>query len=152
MSTMTKPATKLNATSEKGRDASLYYKTLVRSGYAPVNALEMYYEVHGTVAARPLISIHSWLGLANVFPSLARNRQLIAVELQGHGRTADIDRPMSFEQHADDIAALMNHLGIKQADFFGESFGGATAVMMAVRHPELVRRVVTFAACLGDIQ
>src|SRR5262249_54546261 len=129
-----------------------YYKTLVRSGYAPVNGLQMYYEIHGTVAARPLVTIHPWLGLANVFPSLIRNRQLIAVELQGHGRTVDIDRPMTFEQHADDVASLLKYLRIPQADFFGESFGGTTAVMMAVRHPEIVRRVAIYGSVLSKFE
>src|SRR5262249_21209381 len=137
---------------EKRRGGSFYYKSLVSSGYAPVNGLQMYYEIHGTVPARALVTLHPWLSLANVFPSLTRNRQLIAVELQGHGRTADIDRPMTFEQHADDIAALMNHLHIEQADFFGESFGGTVAVMMAVRHPELVRRVAIYGSVLGRFE
>jgi hypothetical protein len=82
------------------REGPVYHKTLVRSRYAPVNGLEMYYEIHGTMTTRPLVTIHPWLALANMFPSLTRNRQLIAVELHGHGRTADIDRPMTFEQHA----------------------------------------------------
>src|SRR5262249_26656283 len=90
--------------------------------------------------------------VAKVSPWLARYRQLIAVELQGHGRTADIDRPMTFEQHADDIAALLEHLRIGQADFFGESFGGTVAVMMAVRHPELVRRVAIYGSVLGKVE
>lgn len=107
--------------------------------------LEMYYEIHGTVSAKPLVTIHPVWGLANVFPQLTRNRQLIAVELQGHGRTADIDRPLTFEQHADDVAALMKHLQIERADVFGESIGGIVAVMMAVRHSDLIGRVVTYA-------
>jgi pimeloyl-ACP methyl ester carboxylesterase len=136
---------------EKKHEGPVYHKTLVRSGYAPVNGLEMYYEIHGTVTARPLVTIHPWLGLAGVYPSLIRNRQLIAVELQGHGRTADIDRPMTFEQYAEDIAALMEQLRIEQADFFGESFGGIVAVQMAVRHPEMVRRVAIYGSVLGKV-
>src|SRR5262249_20128684 len=116
---------------------------------APVNGLRMYYEIHGTARARPVVTIHAWLGVANVYPSLARNRQLIAVELQGHGRTADVDRPITFEQHADDIAALLDYLGIERADFFGQSFGGTVAVQVAVRHPEIVRRVAIYASPLG---
>src|ERR1700733_2270495 len=77
------------------------------------------------------------------------NRQWIVMHLQGHGRTADIDRPMTCEQHADDIAALLKHLKIEEADFFGDSFGGAIAVTMAVRHPRLVRRVVTYGSPLA---
>jgi pimeloyl-ACP methyl ester carboxylesterase len=137
---------------ERKHERPTYYKTMVTSRYAPVNGLEMYYEIHGTVTARPLVTIHPWLGLADVFPSLIRNRQLIAVELQGHGRTADIDRPMTFEQHADDIAALMGHLRIEQADFFGESFGGTVAVQMAIRHPEIVRRVAIYGSILSKLQ
>jgi pimeloyl-ACP methyl ester carboxylesterase len=80
---------------------------------------------------------------------LTTNRQWIAMDLQGHGRTADIDRPMTCEQHADDIAALLKHLKIERADFFGDSFGGTIAVMMAVRHPKLVRRVVSHGGSLA---
>jgi len=137
---------------EKKPERSFYYKTMVSSGYAPVNGLEMYYEIHGTGRAIPLVTIHPWLGLANVFPSLTRNRRLIAVELQGHGRTADIDRPMTFEQHADDIAALIRHLRIEQADLFGESFGGTVAVLLAIRHPQLVRRVAIYGSVLGKFE
>src|SRR6266700_231197 len=112
-------------------DGSAYYKTLVRSGYAPVNGIRMYYEIHGSSAARPLVTIHGFLGLRNVFPSLVRNRQLIALDLRGHGRTADIDRPLTFEQHAEDVVALLKHLRIGNADFFGESFGGIVAMLIA---------------------
>jgi pimeloyl-ACP methyl ester carboxylesterase len=94
--TMNKSVAEPNVAVERKRESSSYYKTLVRSGYAPVNGLEMYYEIHGTVTARPLVTIHPWLGLANVFPSLTRNRQLIAVELQGHGRTAGHRSPVNF--------------------------------------------------------
>ena len=137
---------------ETKRDGPVYHKTLVRFGYAPVNGLEMYYEIHGTTTARPLVTIHPWLGLANVFPSLTRNRQLIAVELQGHGRTADVDRPMSFEQHAEDVVALLKHLRIEQADFFGESFGGTIAVQIAIAHPEIVRRVAIYGSILSKFE
>lgn len=87
------------------RAPSTYYLSLLRSGYAPVNGFEMYYEIHGTgvpgAGKPPLVTIHPAWGLANVFPSLARNRQLIAVELQGHGRSTDVDRPLSYEQEAE---------------------------------------------------
>ncbi len=99
----------------------------------------MNYEIHGTVQSRPLVTIHPFVGLADVFPSLTRNRQPIAVELQGHGGTADIDRPLSFEQEAEDVIALLKHLQIDQADFFGESRGGITAILIAIRHPELTK-------------
>src|SRR5450631_1847143 len=129
---------------------STYFKTMVRSGYAPVNGLQMYFEIHGTAAGRPLVTIHPWLGLACVCPSLTRNRQLIAVELQGHGRTADINRPMSCEQDAEDVIALLRYLRIPKTDVFGESRGGAVAMQMALRHPEMVNRVVTYASTLGN--
>ena len=101
----------------------------------------MYYEITGE--GKPAVYIHPVLGHCGLIPGLTGNRQWIAMDLQGHGRTADIDRPMTCEQHADDIAALLKHLKIEQADFFGDSFGGTIAVMMAVRHPQLVRRVVS---------
>ena len=137
---------------EQQRVPSVYYRTMVRSGYAPVNGFEMYYEIHGTVKGKPLITIHPAWGTANVFPSLIGNRQLIAVELQGHGRSTDTDRPLTFEGEADDIAALLKYLEIEQADFFGESSGGIVAVMMAVRHPELVGRVASYAATFGSLK
>jgi len=86
-----------------------------------------------------LVTIHPFAGLANVFPWLTRNRQQIAVELQGHGRTADIDRPLSFEQEAEDVITLLKHLQIDRADFFGESIRGITPVLIAIRHPELTK-------------
>ncbi len=121
-----------------------YYRTLVTSGHAPVNGFQMYYEIHGTGPGRPLVIIHPARGTANVFPSLARNRRLVALELRGHGRSTDIDRPFTFEQQADDIAALLRYLEIDRADFFGDSSGGLLAVMMAVRCPELVGRIVSY--------
>ncbi|HEX2712708.1 MAG TPA: alpha/beta hydrolase [Candidatus Acidoferrales bacterium] len=108
--------------------------------------------MHGTVAARPLVTLHPFLGLANVFPSLTRNRQLIAVEAQGHGRTADIDRPFTSEQEAEDVVALLKQLQIDRADFFGESYSGITAVLIALRYPELVRRVVTYGSPFGTLE
>jgi pimeloyl-ACP methyl ester carboxylesterase len=126
------------------------YKTLARAGFAPINALSMYYEIHGVGDGTPLVTIHPFLGLANVFPELARRRPLVAIDLQGHGRTPDIDRPLTFEQEADDVAALVDHLGFTQVDLFGESFGGITAMLVASRHPELVRRVATYGSLLGD--
>jgi pimeloyl-ACP methyl ester carboxylesterase len=143
MTTLNQSATQPNTAVEKKHEWPTYYKTLVRSGYAPVNGLQMYYEIHGT--GKPLVTIHPVWGLADVFPSLISHRQLIAVELQGHGRTADIDRPLTFEQHAEDVATLLKHLQIEQADVFGESIGGIVAVMMAVRHPDLIGRVATYA-------
>ena len=113
-----------------------------KTGYAPVNGLKMYYEITGE--GKPAVYIHPIVSHRGLISGLTGNRQWIAMDLQGHGRTADIDRPMTCEQHADDIAALLKHLEIEEADFFGDSFGGAIAVMMAVRHPRLVRRVVSY--------
>jgi pimeloyl-ACP methyl ester carboxylesterase len=118
-----------------------------KTGYAPVNGLKMYYEITGE--GKPAVYIHPIVSHCGLIPGLTGNRQWIAMDLQGHGRTADIDRPMTCEQHADDIAALLKHLKIEEADFFGDSFGGTIAVMMAVRHPQLVRRVVSHGGSLA---
>jgi pimeloyl-ACP methyl ester carboxylesterase len=116
--------------------------------YADVNGINLYYETHGT--GRPLILLHGGLGSGEAFgpilPVLAADRQVIAVDLQGHGRTADIDRPIDIRLMADDIAALIEHLGFDQADLMGYSLGGGVAMMTAIRHPELVRRAVVASA------
>jgi pimeloyl-ACP methyl ester carboxylesterase len=118
--------------------------TVLKTGYAPVNGLNLYYEIHGT--GEPLILLHGGLAATEIFseimPSLSKNRQVIAVDLQAHGRTADIDRPLSYEAMADDIAALIKHLGFAKADVMGYSVGGGVAVCTAVRHPEVVRKLV----------
>jgi pimeloyl-ACP methyl ester carboxylesterase len=119
-------------------------------GYAPVNGLHMYYEIEGTGA--PLVYIPPALGHSglNAFPELATRHAVIKVDLQGHGRTADIpERPLSVEQYTEDIVALLKHLGIARADVLGQSYGGATAIMMAVRYPARVRRVVAYGATYG---
>jgi pimeloyl-ACP methyl ester carboxylesterase len=118
--------------------------------YASVNGLRMYYEIHGS--GSPLVLLHGAFGVANVFPQLAVNRKLIAVELQGHGHTADIDRPLTFEQMADDTAALLKQLGIEQADFFGYSMGGNVGLAIAIRHPGLVRKLVVNGSNAGKIE
>ena len=117
----------------------------VESGYVPVNGLKMYYEIHGS--GRPLVLLHGNLStigtsFGKVLPMLASTRRIIAVEQQGHGHTADIDRPFSLEQWAEDTTALLRHLGIEQADFFGYSSGGAVALEIALRSPTLVRKLV----------
>ena len=114
--------------------------------YARVNGLDLYYEVHGE-GGRPLVLLHgaiSAIGTSfGVFlPALARTRQVVAVELQGHGHTADIDRPLTIEQMAEDTVGLLAHLGIDEADLFGYSMGAGVALQVAVRHPEAVRRLV----------
>ncbi len=118
-----------------------------KTGYAAVNGLKMYYEITGE--GKPAVFIHPVVSHSGLVAGLTKNRQWISMDLQGHGRTSDIDRPMTCEQHADDIAALLKHLKIEQADFFGDSFGGTIAVMMAVRHPQLVRRVVSLGGSLA---
>jgi pimeloyl-ACP methyl ester carboxylesterase len=119
-----------------------------KGSYAEVNGLNMYYEIHGT--GQPLVVLHGAYmtidTMGEVVPELARTRQVIAVELQAHGRTADVDRPLSYEQMADDTAALLRHLGIEQADVFGFSMGGAVALQVAIRHPEVVRKLVVASA------
>jgi pimeloyl-ACP methyl ester carboxylesterase len=116
--------------------------------YAEVNGLRMYYEVHGT--GQPLVVLHGafmTIGAMGAFvPELAEARQVVAVESQGHGHTADVDRPFSYEQMADDVAALLRHLGIEQADVFGYSMGGGAALQLAIRHPALVRKLVVASA------
>ena len=112
--------------------------------YAVVNGLNMYYEIHGT--GEPLVLLHGGVGASEMFgpvlPMLAENRQIIAVHLQAHGRTADINRPLSFELMADDIAALLKHLGLERADIMGYSLGGGVALQTAIRHPDVVRKLV----------
>lgn len=112
--------------------------------YFQVNGLNMYYEIHGT--GQPLVLLHGGLGSTGMFgenfSQLAEGRQVIAADLQGHGRTADIDRPIRFELMAEDIAALLEHLGVGRADVMGYSLGGGVALRTAIQHPELVRKLV----------
>jgi pimeloyl-ACP methyl ester carboxylesterase len=116
--------------------------------YASVNGLSMYYEIHG--AGKPLVLLHGGFGVVGMFeqllPQLANTRQVIAVELQAHGHTADIDRPLSFEFMAEDVAALIKHLGLSNADILGYSLGGGVALQTVIRHPELVRKLVVVSA------
>lgn len=121
------------------------------TGYAPVNGLQMYYELHGAGTGVPLVLLHGslmtipgnwdgWLG------ELAKTRPVIAVELQGHGRTADVERDFSYENLADDVVGLLDHLEVPQADLLGYSMGGGVAIQTAIRHAERVRRVVSISA------
>jgi pimeloyl-ACP methyl ester carboxylesterase len=117
--------------------------------YATVNGLKMYYEIHGS--GRPLVLIHGggstiMSTFGRVLPELAKAHQVIAVELQAHGHTPDIDRPLSFEQDADDVAALLKQLDIEKADFIGFSNGGTTSLQIATRHPTLVHKLVLASA------
>jgi pimeloyl-ACP methyl ester carboxylesterase len=115
------------------------------SDYAEVNGLKMYYEIHGE--GKPLVLIHGGgstiqTSFGNIIPILAKHRQVIAVEMQAHGRTGDRDSDLSFEQDADDVAALLKHLKISKADFLGFSNGGQTTIEIALRHPELVGKII----------
>ena len=112
--------------------------------YADVNGIKLYYEIHGS--GRPLVLLHGGLGAIEMFgpnlPALAKGRQVIGVDLQAHGRTADIDRPLSAELMAGDIAALIKHLKLERPDIMGSSLGGGVAIHLAAQHPELVGRLV----------
>jgi pimeloyl-ACP methyl ester carboxylesterase len=118
-----------------------------QTGYAPVNGLEMYYEIHGT-GGIPLLLLHG--GLFNIdlqfgelILALAATRQVIAADFQAHGRTNDIDdRPLTVPNLASDVVGLLRHLNVEQADVFGFSVGGGVTTELAVRHPELVRKIV----------
>lgn len=124
-------------------------ETTVSSGYSDVNGLRMYYETYGQ--GNPLVLIHgggstiqSTFGKA--IPLFAKNRKVIAVELQAHGRTSDRNADSSFEQDADDIAALLKNLAIDRADIFGFSNGGTTAIQLAIRHPARVNKLILGSA------
>src|SRR5881409_4334175 len=116
--------------------------------YAEVNGLKLYHEIHG--AGRPLILLHGGLGSGEMFgpilPALSERHQVITVDLQGHGRTADIDRPIDIRLMADDIAALIDHLGLDKPDVVGYSLGGGVALHTAAKYPDKVRRLVLISA------
>lgn len=119
----------------------------VKSGHAPVNGINMYYEVHGREDDVPLVLLHGGgstieVTFGRVLPVFAERRRVIAVEEQGHGRTSDRDAPVAFETSADDVAALLQHLEVDRADIFGFSNGASTALQVAIRHPRLVRKLV----------
>jgi pimeloyl-ACP methyl ester carboxylesterase len=120
---------------------------LLDSGHAPVNGIQMYYEIHGRPDGIPLVLLHGGgstieVTFGKVLPIFAESRRVIAVEEQGHGRTSDRDAPVAFVTSADDVAALLRHLKIEQADLFGFSNGASVALQVAIRHPQLVRKLV----------
>ena len=141
------------------RNTALLFMTLVMTdesaqqkpttGYAPVNGINMYYEVHGS--GEPVVLLHgafmtitnNWAGWIG---ELSKTRKVIAVEMQGHGRTADVPREITYENLADDVAALLNYLKIPRADLIGYSMGGAVAMQCAIRHPDKVRRAVIISS------
>ncbi|WP_157558115.1 alpha/beta fold hydrolase [Niabella aurantiaca] len=123
----------------------------IKNGYVDVNGIKMYYEIYGQGV--PLVLIHGGgstiqTSFGRIIPLLAQHRQLICVELQAHGRTSDRNAPLSFEQDADDVAALLTILRVPQADLFGFSNGGNTALQIAIRHPRLCRRIIAGSVLL----
>jgi len=125
-------------------------KTKPNGHYAAVNGLQLYYEIHGDGPGTPLVLLHGGLGAIEMFgenlPALAKGRRVIAVDLQGHGRTADIDRPLDARFMADDVAALVRHLALGRADVLGFSLGAGVALQTAIRHPDVVRKIVAVSA------
>ena len=124
-------------------------KTLKSSGYAPVNGLKMYYEIHGE--GKPLVLLHGSfmtidLNFAQLIPELAKKHKVIALEMQGHGRTGDIDRPYSYPALASDVDGLLNHLKIDSADVLGYSLGGTVAFELAIKHPKRVTSLVIISS------
>lgn len=119
------------------------------TGYVPVNGLKMYYEIHGK--GEPVVLLHgSFMTITNnwqdIIAALSKTRRVIAVEMQGHGRTADINRDFSYENLADDVAAMLDYLKVGKADLIGYSMGGSVAMQVAIRHPDNVRKVVSISA------
>jgi pimeloyl-ACP methyl ester carboxylesterase len=119
----------------------------IEASRASVNGIDIYYEVHGDHDGTPLVLLHGGgstidSNFGRVIPFLARTRRVIALEEQGHGRTSDRDQPFTFERSADDVAGLLRHLKVSQADIFGFSNGATVALQVAIRHPEIVRKLV----------
>jgi pimeloyl-ACP methyl ester carboxylesterase len=119
------------------------------SGYSEVNGIKMYYEIYGE--GKPLVLIHGGgstiqTSFSRIIPLLAKNRKVIGVELQAHGRTGDRNTPISFEQDAEDVATLLKNLNVDKADILGFSNGGNTTMQLATRHPEVVNRIIVASA------
>jgi pimeloyl-ACP methyl ester carboxylesterase len=121
------------------------------TGYAPINGLQIYYEIHGS-GGTPLLLLHGGIvgsvTFAPLLPGLSANRQVITIDLQGHGHTRDIDRPLRDETMADDVAGVLAHMEIEQADLLGYSMGGGVALQTAFRHPEIVRKLIIVSATM----
>lgn len=120
---------------------------IVERGHKPINGINMYYEVHGGGAKTPLVLLHGGgstidVTFSKVLPTFAQSRKVIAIEEQGHGRTSDRNKPFRFDTSADDVASLLKKLDIEKADIFGFSNGANVGLQVAIRHPELVRKLV----------
>jgi pimeloyl-ACP methyl ester carboxylesterase len=145
-------ATPLSAQTSAARDCST---PIARAGhYADVNGLRLYYETHGPATGTPVVLIHGALSnirnsFGGLLPTLSCTHRVIAIEVQAHGHTADIDRPLSTENIADDLSALLRQLRIERADVIGYSMGGTAAQKFAVRHPEQLRRLVVISSGFG---
>lgn len=140
-------ASALRGAAEPGGTMTRAPSKPLETGHAPVNGIQMYYEVHGRREGVPLVLLHGGgstieVTFGRVLPVLAEHRRVIAVEEQGHGRTTDREGPVTFEGSADDVAALLRHLGVERADLFGFSNGASVALQVAIRHPDLVRKLV----------
>lgn len=119
------------------------------TGYAPVNGLKMYYEIYGE--GKPIVLLHGSymnidLNYGQLIPELAKSHKVIALEMQGHGRTADTDRPYSYSNLADDVAGLLNYLHIDSADILGYSLGGTVALELAITHPSVVNKLIIISS------
>lgn len=130
---------------------SVTEKATMKSGFSEVNGIKMYYEIYGQ--GKPLFLLHGGgstiqTTFGRVIPLFSKDRQLICVELQAHGRTGDRNTPISFEQDADDVAALLKNLNVHKADIFGFSNGGNTALQVAIRHPKVCNKVVAGSVLL----
>ena len=139
----------ISCTNNENKSIQMASKEKTDSGYAQINGLNMYYEIHGE--GKPIVLVHgggstiqTTFGI--LLPLLAETNKVIAVELQAHGHTSDRDAPESFEQDADDVAGLINYLKIGKADFFGFSNGGNTCMQVGIRHPELVNKLVIISS------
>lgn len=136
---------KVEEVNNESTHANLDKTTFIKTGYSEINGIRMYYEIHGE--GNPLVLIHGGgstieTNFGKILPLFAKNHKVVVMELQAHGRTADRNKPLSFEQDADDVATLLNSLQIKKADVLGFSNGGQTAIEMALRHPELINKLI----------